>query len=80
VEEHAELLTETPRTSIDDNLRELARETVGTAAPREAARAVSGWVLDKLEYVPGSTGVQTGAPEAWSEDGRAPGTISSTGP
>jgi transglutaminase-like putative cysteine protease len=65
VDEFAELLAETPRTAIDGSLRELASELVAGAGPREAARRTADWVRETVAYVPGSTGVQTGAQEAW---------------
>jgi transglutaminase-like putative cysteine protease len=65
VDEYAELLAETPRTTIDGTLRELAAEVGAGATAREAARRVADWVRETVAYVPGSTGVQTGAQEAW---------------
>jgi transglutaminase-like putative cysteine protease len=65
VDEFAELLSPTPRTTIGAELRELAMAVAGDAEPRDAARAIAGWVRDTVAYVPGSTGVQTGAQEAW---------------
>jgi transglutaminase-like putative cysteine protease len=65
VDEYAEMLSTTPRTSITEELRALATEVVAGAAPREAARRIADWVAGTVAYVPGSTGVQTGAQEAW---------------
>ena len=65
VDEHAELLVATERTSVDEALGALARSVAGDAPPREAALAISRFVRDEVSYVPGSTGVQTGAQEAW---------------
>ncbi|MDP9118040.1 MAG: transglutaminase family protein [Actinomycetota bacterium] len=38
-----------------------------SATPAEAALAISGAVHNAMSYVPGSTGVQTSASEAWAE-------------
>src|SRR5258706_616726 len=65
LDEHAELLAQTPRTVVSAELAALAAEVAGGAPPRAAARAVADWVRDNVAYVPGSTGVQTSAPEAW---------------
>jgi len=65
VDTHAELLAPTPRTTVDSTLCSLAAQLVGDAPPREAARKICEWVQDSVAYVPGSTGVQTGAQEAW---------------
>jgi transglutaminase-like putative cysteine protease len=65
VDEQAELLAETPRTTVDSLLREHAAQLAGGGSPREAARAIADWVRDNVAYVPGSTGVQTSAQEAW---------------
>jgi len=65
VDSWAELLTDTERTRIDEVLVTKAQEIAADAPPREAALAISAWVRDEVAYVPGSTGVQTGAQEAW---------------
>ncbi len=65
MDEHAELLAETPRTTVDGELREHAARLAAGASPRETARAIADWVRDNVAYVPGSTGVQTSAQEAW---------------
>ena len=61
----AELLSPTERTQVDAELAAKAYEIAGDAPPREAALAISTFVRDEVAYVPGSTGVQTGAQEAW---------------
>jgi transglutaminase-like putative cysteine protease len=65
VDRHAELLASTTRTTVDDLLTARAAEVAGGAQPRDAARAIADWVRENVAYVPGSTGVQTGAQEAW---------------
>jgi transglutaminase-like putative cysteine protease len=65
VDEYAEFLVPTPRTTVDESLHEFAAEVAAGATPREAARRVADWVGETVAYVPGSTGVQTGAQEAW---------------
>jgi transglutaminase-like putative cysteine protease len=64
-DEHAELLAETPRTSISSELVDLATR-LGGSSPLEAALAIAGFVRAEVAYVPGSTGVQTSAQEAWN--------------
>jgi transglutaminase-like putative cysteine protease len=65
VDEYAELLAVTARTTVNEELRENAVAVAGGAPPRAAARAIADWVRDNVAYVPGSTGVQTSAQEAW---------------
>jgi transglutaminase-like putative cysteine protease len=65
MDRYAELLAATPRTTVDSTVRDLAARLVGGAPPREAARTICDWVKAAVAYVPGSTGVQTGAQEAW---------------
>ena len=62
---YAEMLAPTPRTVVDESLKARAAQLADGASPRDAARAIADWVRDTVEYVPGSTGVQTGAQEAW---------------
>ncbi|MDX6744732.1 transglutaminase family protein [Actinocorallia sp. A-T 12471] len=64
-----EYLAQTPRTELSPELAGQVRALVRGAEPHEAAMLVSGWVRDRVAYVPGVTGVHTGAQEAW-EDGR----------
>src|SRR5215470_4652050 len=59
VDEHAEWLAGTSRTTVDSELNSLAAQLVSGARPRLAARLVADWVRDNVAYVPGSTGVQT---------------------
>jgi transglutaminase-like putative cysteine protease len=63
----AEFLAATPRTTVDPALSAAACELVAGAAPLRAASLIASWVRDRVAYVPGSTGVQTGAQEAWDQ-------------
>jgi transglutaminase-like putative cysteine protease len=66
-DEHAELLAATGRTSISEELVAVAAGLGGTgAAPGDAAQAIAEFVGAEVAYVPGSTGVQTSAQEAWN--------------
>jgi transglutaminase-like putative cysteine protease len=65
VDSHAEMLASTGLTAVDEELAEMAGRVVGDAPPTQAARSVADWVRANVEYVPGSTGVHTGAQEAW---------------
>jgi transglutaminase-like putative cysteine protease len=65
VDRHAELLVSTPRTTVSSSLQGLASDVVAGLEPRDAARAIADWVRENVAYVPGSTGVQTSAQEAW---------------
>jgi transglutaminase-like putative cysteine protease len=65
VDRYAELLTDTRRTTVSPEPQALATEVAAGLPPREAVRAVADWVRSRVEYEPGSTGVQTGAQEAW---------------
>jgi transglutaminase-like putative cysteine protease len=65
----AEFLAATARTAVED---ELIAEVTGRLneggqelSPNETALAISSFVHEAVEYVPGSTGVQTSAHEAW---------------
>ncbi|WP_152366056.1 transglutaminase family protein [Microlunatus speluncae] len=64
---HAEWLIQTGRTEPDEELRALAAEVVRGRAPGDAARAASEFVHDKIEYVPGVTGVHSRIGDVWSE-------------
>jgi transglutaminase-like putative cysteine protease len=66
VDQHVEVLTPTPLTTIDAELAGVAAELAAGRTPAQAARAVADWVQTNVEYVPGSTGVRTSAQEAWS--------------
>ena len=60
-----ETMVPTPLTTVDADLAETASTLRGSLDPHLAALAVSGWVGEQVEYVPGSTGVRTSAQEAW---------------
>jgi len=60
-----EYLMPTRRTVPDEELAELALE-LRAESPTETIENVMAWVHDRLEYVPGVTGVQTSAVEAAS--------------
>ena len=53
----------TDRTAPDAELSELAA-SLRADSPTATIEAVMGWVHERLEYVPGVTGVQTSALEA----------------
>jgi transglutaminase-like putative cysteine protease len=63
----AEYSSVTPRTLLDASLIGEARDLVAGADAHEAAAAIFARVSDRLEYVPGATGVQTRAQEAWDQ-------------
>jgi transglutaminase-like putative cysteine protease len=60
-----EFLTPTRRTEVSVELAQAARHRTAGADPVEAAGEIVSWVNDRVAYVPGATGVQTGAQEAW---------------
>ncbi|WP_240777695.1 transglutaminase family protein [Nonomuraea basaltis] len=60
-----ELLSRTPMTAINPDLEDLARTQAVGRDPHETAEAISELVAARVEYMPGSTGVQTSAQEAW---------------
>ncbi|MGZ4433610.1 MAG: transglutaminase family protein [Trebonia sp.] len=62
-----EFLTPTPRTSVDGALAATARQRTADADPLEAAADIASWVNNRVAYVPGATGVQTSAQEAWDK-------------
>jgi transglutaminase-like putative cysteine protease len=62
-----EYLMPTERTTVSAELAGLARQQAAGADPLAAAAEIAGWVRDRVDYVPGATGVQTGAQEAWDE-------------
>lgn len=63
----AEYLTATPRTTVHPDLAAAARERTAGADPVQAAAEIAGWVAGRVAYVPGATGVQTSAQEAWDQ-------------
>lgn len=64
---HAEWLIQTGRTEPGPELRELAADVARGGTPSEAALAACGFVHDKIEYVPGVTGVHSRIGDVWSE-------------
>jgi transglutaminase-like putative cysteine protease len=63
-----ELLLPTPRTALDGELTELAERIRGEhPTPHSAALATCTMVREEVEYVPGATGVQTDAVQAWRQ-------------
>ncbi|HXW46971.1 MAG TPA: transglutaminase family protein [Streptosporangiaceae bacterium] len=63
----AEFSVPTPRTTVSAELAEQARQRTAGLDPREAAAEIAAWVHGHVAYVPGATGVQTGAQEAWDQ-------------
>jgi transglutaminase-like putative cysteine protease len=62
-----EYVTPTSRTAMPDTLVERARAAAAGLDPHETAVAVSSMVADQVSYIPGSTGVNTSAAEAWEQ-------------
>ncbi|MBB5136512.1 transglutaminase-like putative cysteine protease [Thermocatellispora tengchongensis] len=62
-----ELLRPTPMTTITDEVAGIGRAQTGGRDPHEAAAAIAAAVAGRVAYVPGSTGVQTSAQEAWEQ-------------
>ncbi len=65
VDQFIELLSPTPRTMPDAEMRAAAVESAGDLPPREAVLAITDLVHARVGYETGSTGVQTSAEEAW---------------
>jgi transglutaminase-like putative cysteine protease len=57
----------TPRTTVEDGPADEARAVAAGLGPHDAVLAVAGLVRDRVSYISGSTGVHTGAQEAWSQ-------------
>jgi transglutaminase-like putative cysteine protease len=63
-----ELLSATPRTALDDELCQLAAQLRAEhRTPDLAARATCDLVRDRIEYMPGTTGVLTDAVQVWRQ-------------
>ncbi|HTZ94670.1 MAG TPA: transglutaminase family protein [Streptosporangiaceae bacterium] len=62
-----EFLMPTPRTTVGAELAAAARQRVAGLDPRAAAAEIAAWVYQHVTYMPGSTGVQTSAKEAWDQ-------------
>lgn len=64
----AELLISTPRTALDGELSDIAASLrTSHDTPASAATAVCELVNTEINYVPGSTGVQTDAVQVWRQ-------------
>ena len=62
-----EFCADTPRTSVSAALAEAARSRTAGMDPLDAAGAIAEWVHGHVTYMPGSTGVQTSAQEAFDQ-------------
>jgi transglutaminase-like putative cysteine protease len=62
-----EMLAPTPLTTVDETVLAQAAELRGRGAPHEVALAVSDFVRSSVDYVPGATGVRTGAQDAYDQ-------------
>jgi len=63
----AEFAAPTSRTSVSAELAAAARERTAGLDPAGAAAAVAEWVHGHVTYMPGATGVQTSAQEAFDQ-------------
>jgi transglutaminase-like putative cysteine protease len=61
---HVELLRPSVKTTPNDEMKAVAAQAKGS--PKEVVLALSAIVREKVAYVPGSTGVQTSAIDAWT--------------
>lgn len=68
LDRYSELLAPTARCDMGDEPLELARAIIKGQGPAQAAGAVSEWLSDVLDYVPGATAVHSSAKQSW--DGR----------
>ena len=57
----------TERTTVRPELAAAARQRVAGLDPLAAAAEIAAWVHQHVTYMPGSTGVQTGAQEAFDQ-------------
>ncbi|MGW0580999.1 transglutaminase family protein [Streptomyces sp. NPDC002920] len=57
----------TVRTTVPPKLVKKARKAAAGLDPHETAVAVSSLVADRVSYIPGATGVNTSAAEAWEQ-------------
>jgi transglutaminase-like putative cysteine protease len=62
-----EFLSATPRTTVNRELAAAVAGRISGADPRETAEEIAVWVNKRVSYVPGATGVQTSAQEAWDQ-------------
>ena len=63
----AEFTAPTPRTTVSAALADMARQNTTELDPAGAAAAIADWVHEHVTYMPGATGVQTSAQEAWDQ-------------
>jgi transglutaminase-like putative cysteine protease len=66
-DELGEYLTQTLRTTPDDEMLAAAAQVRAAATPDDGARLAAGWTHSRLDYVTGSTSVHTNAIEALVE-------------
>ncbi|MCU1659840.1 MAG: transglutaminase domain protein, partial [Pseudonocardiales bacterium] len=66
IESMGEFLVQLPTTAPPAELAALAESLAAEQAPADTTQAISTAVHDAMTYLPGSTGVQTVAAEAWS--------------
>jgi transglutaminase-like putative cysteine protease len=62
-----EFLMPTPRTTVGAELAAAAKLRVAGLDPQAAAAEIAAWVHQHVTYMPGATGVQTSAQEAWDQ-------------
>jgi transglutaminase-like putative cysteine protease len=62
----AEFLSDTPTTTVPEEVAALAADAARGLEPAEAALAVCHAVREQMEYVPGVTAVHTPAADAWA--------------
>ncbi len=62
-----ELLLPTPLTTVTPDVSAAVLAGIGGLSPDEAANAISSRVRSRIGYLPGATGVHTGAQEAWDK-------------
>ncbi|MER5216553.1 transglutaminase family protein [Streptomyces sp. NPDC002838] len=62
-----EFASATPRTTVPDELHDLARDAAAGLDPHETAVAVSSLVADRVAFLPGVTNVNTAPAEAWEQ-------------
>lgn len=62
-----ELLVPTVRTAVDAEVAATAKQLADGNSPLTTAHAVADWVRGTVQYIPGATGVQTNAMEAYRQ-------------
>lgn len=66
-DEFADWLSQTPLSEPGEEVRALVADLTKGLNPHDAARAVFTWLRSEMDYVPGATGVQTNAEDAWTK-------------